>query len=302
MSTAALDALVEHHEADVNGVRLHYVCCGPRTAPLLLFVHGFPEFWMAWEAQLPAFAKDFFCVAPDLRGYNLSSKPPRVQDYHPKLIVEDLRQLIHHLGRKRASVVAHDWGGAAAWNLAAQFPQDVEKLVILNSPHPVTFARELAHSPAQQQASEYMLLFRTDKAERVMSADNYQRLLAWFEPWMRGPNPPSAALLDAYRAAWSQPGALTAGLNYYRVSPLHPPTPEAPGAAALQLPPAAFTVRVPTLVIWGDRDTALLPGLLDGLDALVPDLRIEHIPEASHWVAHEAPEQVNALIHAFISG
>jgi epoxide hydrolase 4 len=297
-----LDTLVEHHYAEVNGVRLHYVSAGPREAPLLLFVHGFPEFWMAWEQQLPDFARDYYCVAPDLRGFNLSAKPPQVADYHPKLIVEDLRQLIRHLGRERALVVAHDWGGAAAWNLAAQFPQCVEKLVILNSPHPVTFARELAHNPAQQAASEYMLLFRSDKAERVMRADHFARLIAWFEPWMKSRHPPSAELLDAYRAAWSQPGALNAGLNYYRVTPLHPPAPDAPGAAALKLPNEMFTVRVPTLVIWGMADPALLPGLLDGLDECVPDLRIERIPGASHWVAHEEPERVNALIRAFIGG
>jgi epoxide hydrolase 4 len=265
-------------------------------------VHGFPEFWMAWEQQLPDFARDYYCVAPDLRGFNLSAKPPQVADYHPKLIVEDLRQLIRHLGRERALVVAHDWGGAAAWNLAAQFPQCVEKLVILNSPHPVTFARELAHNPAQQAASEYMLLFRSDKAERVMRADHFARLIAWFEPWMHSRHPPSAELLEAYRSAWSQPGALTAGLNYYRVTPLHPPTPDAPGAAALKLPKEMFTVHVPTLVIWGMADPALLPGLLDGLDECVPDLRIERIAGASHWVAHEEPERVNALIRAFIGG
>lgn len=292
---------LSHHYADVNGVRLHYVTGGRREAPLLLFVHGFPEFWMAWEAQLRELSRDFFCVAPDLRGYNLSSKPPAVSDYHPKKIVEDLRQLVRHLGRERAFVIGHDWGGAACWNWAAQFPQDIEKLVILNSPHPLTFVRELQNNPAQQKASEYMLNFVQDGFENTLSADNYAGLFSWFDSWKRSPNPPGEATLAAYREAWSQPGAIAASLNYYRVSPLRPPSRDNAGAAALKLPVEAFTVRVPTLVIWGEQDHALLPCLLDGLEQYVPDLRIERIAQATHWVAHEQPQQVNALIRGFVS-
>lgn len=290
--------MLQHRDAAVNGVRLHYVEAG--TGPLLLFVHGWPEFWMAWEAQLPAFARTHRVAAPDLRGFNRSDKPPAVRDYHPKLIVDDLRQLIHHLGHRRATVVAHDWGGAAAWNLAAQHPELVERLVILNSPHPLTFARELAHNAAQQAASQYMLLLRSEKAERVLSENGSARLWRQLDDWKRSARPPNAEILQAYAEAWAQPGALTAGLNYYRCSPLYPPTPEDPGAAALKLDPAQFTVRVPTLVIWGEADTALLPGLLEGLDQYVPDLRIERIPGGSHWIGHTHPEPVNALIRDFI--
>lgn len=290
---------MKHEYAQVNGVRLHYVTAG--AGPLMLFVHGFPEFWYAWKDQLEEFSHDHQAVAVDLRGYNLSDKPEGVRNYRPQAVVEDLRQLIRHLGHDRAFIVSHDWGGAVCWNLAAQHPESVHKLVSINSPHPVTFARELARNPAQQAASRYMLLFRDAKAERVMSENNYARLAGMFEGWSNSPRPPDAETLARYREAWSQPGALTGGLNYYRASPLYPPTADDPGAASLNLSPEPFTVRVPTLVIWGENDQALLPALLEGLQTYVPDLRIERIPEGSHWVIHEFPERVNALIRNFIA-
>jgi epoxide hydrolase 4 len=293
-------ASVEHAYAPVNGIRMHYASAG--SGPLMLFLHGFPEFWYAWRALLPEFGRDHHAVAPDQRGYNLSDKPARVQDYHPALLVEDLRQLIAHLGHESAIVVAHDWGGAVAWNLAAQYPDLVDKLIIINSPHPVTFARELRDNPAQQAASQYMLLFRQDKAERVMRENDYARLAGMLEPWLHGRNAPDADTLTRYREAWSQPAALTGALNWYRASPLHPPAPNQPGAAALKLDPARFTVHAPTLAIWGESDRALLPGLLDGLDGLVTDLRIARIPEGSHWVVHEYPERVTTLIREFVHG
>jgi pimeloyl-ACP methyl ester carboxylesterase len=178
-------------------------------------------------------------------------------------------------------------------------PQTLHRLVIVNSPHPVTFARELAHNPAQAEASQYMNLLRSDKAERVLSENNYERLAKMtVEGWGRGTVDPVERA--AYVEAWSQPGALTGSLNYYRASPLYPPIGDDPGAKAVQLDPADFMVRVPTLVVWGMRDQALLPGNLDGLQACVPDLRIERLPQASHWVMHEEPERLNRLIREFI--
>jgi pimeloyl-ACP methyl ester carboxylesterase len=289
---------VEHHYAQVNGIRLHYAAAG--AGPLMLFIHGWPDYWQTWEAQIKEFSRDHRAVAPDTRGVNLSERPQAVSAYGARHLVEDMRQLIAQLGG-RAIVVAHDWGGAMAWNLAAQHPDCVEKLVIINSPNPLTFARELAHNSEQQAASRYMLLLRDPKAERVMSENGYERMLRQFEGWQNSPRPPCAETLERYRSVWSQPGALTAGLNYYRASPLHPPMPGAPGAAGLKLDPAQFTVRVPTLVIWGEQDSALRPGLLDGLEQYVTDLRIARIPEGSHWVVHEYPERVNALIREFIS-
>ncbi len=284
---------MEHHHASINGINLHYVRAG--SGPLMLFVHGFPEAWFAWQRQLDEFAGEFTVVAPDLRGYNLSDKPGEVADYRPAVLVEDLRQLITHLGFERCVLVAHDWGGAVAWNFAAAYPQMIDRLVILNAPHPVLFARELRSNPAQQAASQYMRLLCTDKAERVMSENNFARLSALF-----GERGQDEVALAQYHAAWNQPGALTGMFNYYRASPLRPPAPDGSGPVAPELDPQKFMIRVPVLVIWGEADIALLPGVLEGLDALVPDLRIARLQKATHWVAHDEPEQVNALIREFV--
>lgn len=285
--------------AEVNGQRLHYVCEG--EGELMLFVHGFPEFWYEWRKQLAEFGKTHCAVALDMRGYNLSSKPPLVTDYRAKHLVEDLRAFIEHLGYRQCVMVAHDWGGAIAWNFAAQHPAYLKKLIIINAPHPAIFQRELLNNPAQSEASRYMLLFRDPKAERVMSENNYARTLKM----LTGLGGEAVWLSDEdtakYREAWSQPGALTGGLNYYRASPLHPPTDTASGPANVVFDKNAVTVRVPTLVIWGEKDSALLRGNLDGLEEYVPDLTISRIPDGSHWVVHEQPERVNQLIRQFIA-
>jgi pimeloyl-ACP methyl ester carboxylesterase len=289
---------LQHRYVDFDDVRLHYVEAG--DGPLMLFVHGFPEFWGAWQNQLGEFSKDHRAVALDMRGHNLSGKPPGVKAYRPKHLVADLRRLIDHLGGRPALVVAHDWGGAAAWNLAAAHPEYIEKLIIINSPHPVTFARELRDSPAQQQASAYMNWLRRPGAAQKLLENDCARLAAMLSQSSADPRWLTSERLARYREAWTQPGALQASLNFYRASPLHPATPEEPGAAGLALKPEDFTVRVPTLVIWGERDTALLPGLLDGLAALVPQLTLKRIPDGSHWVIHERPEEVNRMIREFI--
>ncbi len=290
---------ITHRFVDLaNGQRLHVAQAG--SGPLMLFLHGFPEASFMWNGALERFGRDHLAVAPDQRGYNLSSKPSGVANYRPKLLVEDILQLADALGHERFVLVAHDWGGAIAWNVAAWHPERVEKLVILNAPHPVTFLRELRNSPAQLAASAYMTLFRTDKAERVMSEDHFRRLRRMtIDQWGANGGPTDAATTQAYIDAWSQPGALTAMLDWYRASPMHPPEPDAP---LRDLDPARFHVRVPTLVVWGERDEALLPGMLDGLDAHVDDLRVERIPDASHWVLHERPAIVLDAIERFVRG
>jgi len=287
--------------ADVNGIRLHYISVGQGN--LILFVHGFPEFWGEWENQLVEFGKDYQAVAPDMRGYNLSSKPDDVEAYHAKHLIKDLRALAEYLGHQKFILVAHDWGGAAAWSAAMRYPECVEKLIIINSPHPAVFARELLNNPAQQEASQYMLLFRSQKAEQILSENNYARLndmvTQFGSKWEM-----TEEVRLKYIEAWSQPGALTGGLNYYRVSPLYPPTsPEdvVKIKSIVDLPREMLSVKVPTLVIWGEQDHALLTGNLDGLDDYVADLTVKRIPEGSHWVSHEQPEQVNALIRDFLS-
>jgi pimeloyl-ACP methyl ester carboxylesterase len=286
--------------AEVNGLRLHYVSLG--RGKLMMFVHGFPQFWTQWENQLIEFGKDHQAVALDMRGYNLSSKPRNVEQYNVNELIEDLRALAEHLGHKKFILVAHDWGGAVAWSFAMRHPEWVEKLIIINAPHPAIFARELLHNPAQQKASGYMLLFRSLEAEQKLSADNYvwltDALFKWGSKWEM-----TEELQNKYITAWSQPGALTGGLNYYRVSPLYPPTSnedEERIKGVMDLPQEMFRVTVPTLVIWGELDQALLLGNLNGLEKYVDKLTVERIPDGSHWVVHEQPELVNSMIREFI--
>ena len=283
-----------HETVAANGLRFH--CARAGDGPLMLFLHGFPEYWAMWRPMLEHFGARGWCaVAPDLRGYNLSEKPASVQDYRPKHLMADVLALAAHYTKDKFVLVAHDWGGAVAWGVAIAHPQRLSRLVMLNSPHPYIFWRELCNNPAQQKASEYMLLFRLPKAERVLSENGYARLLGSFGDLDEGAR-------QALVQAWSQPGALTGGLNYYRASPMYPPSAADPGAKKLQLEPKDFTVRVPTLVIWGERDTALLPGCIEGLDAVVPDLKLVRVPEATHWVARERTDLVIREIEAFTIG
>jgi pimeloyl-ACP methyl ester carboxylesterase len=286
--------MIHHETVEANGIRLHAARCG--GGPLVLFLHGFPEYWAMWRPILEHFGARGRCaVAPDMRGYNLSDKPPAVEDYRAKHLVADVLALAAHYTKEKFVLVAHDWGGAVAWSVAIAHPERLSRLVMLNSPHPYLFWRELCNNPAQQKASEYMLLFRHAKAERVLAENGYARLLRTFADLDSGAR---QALVEA----WSQPGALTGGLNYYRASALYPPSAQDPGAKKLQLEAKDFMVRVPTLVIWGERDTALLPGCLDGLEEVVPGVKIVRVPEATHWVARERTAQVIREIEAFTIG
>jgi pimeloyl-ACP methyl ester carboxylesterase len=288
--------MLEHKYAEVNGVRMHYAATG--EGPLILFLHGFPEFWYEWRSLLPEFGKDHLAVAPDLRGFNLSAKPADLEQYRMKHLVEDVHALAAHLGHRKFVLVGHDWGGAVAWAFAIAHPECLDKLVIVNAPHPGVFARELQQNPAQQKASQYMLMFRTPQAEEKLAANNYRWLLNAFG--LEG------SLLSkeeqrAYIEAWSQPGALTGGLNYYRANRAGPPdgrVQESTGNFAVD--PSRLTVNVPTLVVWGEKDTALLPGNLDGLGEYVPRLTIQRIPEGTHWVIHEKPDAVIGYIREFL--
>ena len=286
---------IRHESVDCGGVTLHCAVSGAAARPLMLFLHGFPEFWAAWRNPMAHFAaRGWLCVAPDLRGYNLSGKPEGVEPYKAKHLINDVLALGAYYDSRPYVLVAHDWGGAVAWGVAIGHPQRLRKLVMINSPHPYLFWRELSNNPAQQKASEYMNVFRLAKAERVLSENGYARLLAAFGHLDAGWR---AELLEA----WSQPGALTGGLNYYRASPLYPPTQDDPGARKLQLKPEDFMVRVPTLVLWGDRDTALLPGCVEGLGECVPELKVVRAPDASHWIVHEKPELVCGEIEKFVA-
>lgn len=288
---------IEHASVEANGLKFHVARAG--AGKLMLFLHGFPEFWRAWRRPLEHFgARGWLAVAPDLRGYNLSDKPAGVEPYRAKHLIADIDALAAKHTKDKFVLVAHDWGGAAAWGFAMAHPDRLSHLVIINSPHPYVFWRELVHNPAQREASQYMLFFRDAKAERLLSENGYARLLAAFAQF--GDDVMTDADRAAYVEAWSQPGALTGGLNYYRASPAYPPTEADPGPAKVTLDPARFVVRVPTLVLWGERDRALLTGCIDGLEQLVPDLKIVRVPEASHWIVHEQPDRVAREIESFV--
>jgi len=296
---------VSHEYADVNGVRVHYVRAG--RGPLIVFLHGFPEFWYEWKNQLAEFGRDHTAVAPDMRGYNLSSKPADLAAYRMPQLVEDVRALAATLGRTpdqdapasaaRFTLVAHDWGGAVAWEFALAHPDMLERLVIINAPYPAIFARELRDNPAQQQASQYMLFFRSPEAEAILTADGHKRLRrALGEVWERQFSDEDRR---AYLEAWSRPGALTGGLNWYRAARVGPPTDDEP-SRGLSSSPASSGLDVPTLVIWGERDTALTTGNLVGLDQHVKRLTVRRVADGSHWVVHEQPTQVNTWIREFM--
>jgi pimeloyl-ACP methyl ester carboxylesterase len=288
--------MFEHKYADVNNIRLHYVTVG--KGKLIMFLHGFPEFWYEWKHQLTEFGRDYQAVAPDMRGYNLSSKPVEVGQYRMKYLIEDIRALAEYLGHKKFLLVAHDWGGGVAWPFAIRHPEYLEKLIIVNAVHPAAFIRELRDNPAQQKASQYILVYRTAEAEDILTRDNYAILVdnllkdgikqGYFTEEDK----------KAYIEAWSQPGALTGGLNYYRAVHLGSFTGESDDI--LSADPSLFMVKVPTLVIWGEKDRWLLTGNLVGLEKYVPDLTIKRIPDGSHWVIHERPGPVNSYIREFI--
>jgi len=276
--------------ADVNGVRLHYVEEG--KGPLILFLHGFPEFWYAWKDLLPEFAKDHHAVALDMRGYNLSSMPEAVDAYQIPAVVEDIRALAEKLGAKKFVLVGHDWGGVIAWAFAAAHPEMLEKLVIINAPHPAVFARELANNPEQQKASAYFNLFASPAAEAALSQNDFAALQQIvFRTWANDND------RQKYLEFWRR--GLTGGLNYYRAARLKSPVGGEKADTSRFLVPQS-SIAVPTLVIWGEKDTALLQGNLDGLDEYVKVLKIERLPDAGHWVVHEQPATVIRAIRHFL--
>ena len=288
-----------------NGIDLSCRAAGRLGDPVLVFLHGFPEAAFVWDELLEHFSDRYRCVAPNLRGYERSSAPPDVEAYRAKHLVADVSSLIDSLGGELAALVAHDWGGALAWGLAAQRPEAIRRLVIVNSPHPATFLRELRHSPAQQKASAYMNFLCRPDAEALLAENDFARLWPFFTnmgaagPAHEGGGWLTDEVRDRYRAVWAT--SLRGGCNYYRASPLRPPLSADDAVMKIEFVPAAVTSRVPTLVIWAEDDIALPVTLLDGLEAYVPNLRIVRVPGATHWIVHERPAFVAAEIEAALA-
>lgn len=282
-----------------TGVRLHFASAGRPSAPLLLMLHGFPEFWFGWRAVMPHFADRWHVVAPDLRGYNLSDKPVGLEAYTHQALGADVVELIDRLGGGRAVLAAHDWGGAVAWNVALRTPERISKLIIANAPHPWAFWHALVNSQPQRDASRYINWLRRPGSEDVLAADGFAKM----EKFFHGEQSPTwydAPTRDAYHQAWRQPGALRAAIDYYRASKLYPATDDDPGAGALELDPAQFIVSSDTLVLWGQRDRALGAQLAEALPRFVPRLQLERYADCSHWLLHEAPVPIAERIARFI--
>jgi epoxide hydrolase 4 len=263
-----------------------------------LLLHGFPEAAFVWDEVLQLLAPRAACVAPNLRGYIGSSAPAEVSAYRAKHLVADLVALIETLGAPLPLLVAHDWGGACAWALAAQRPDLIQRLLIINSPHPATFLRDLRSDPAQQAASAYMNWLCRPDAGPLLAEDDFRRLFGGFlqsGTWL------TPALKERYREAWRNQGrGLEGPLNYYRASPLRPPQAASDPIHTLQLPDAAVTVTVPTTVLWGELDAALKPSLVQGLERWVPQLTLCRVPDAGHWIVHEQPALVAETIASLL--
>ncbi|CAN7241013.1 alpha/beta fold hydrolase [Acidovorax sp. LjRoot129] len=296
-----------------HSITLHCRTSGVAGRPVLLFLHGFPEGAFIWDEQLAYFARPenggYRCVAPYLRGFGPSSSPAEVEAYRAKHLVQDLVALIasESPGGPLECLVAHDWGGAVAWNLANQQPQLMKRLAIVNSPHPGAFLRELQHNPAQQAASQYMHFLCRADAEALLAENDFARLFGFFDgPDGRAPAWLTDPVRAQYRALWQQ--GLTGACNYYRASPLRPPRNKAgseggtedDSVQAITLPDSMLTIAVPTLVLWAMDDPALLPALLDGLPGWIPQLQLQRIEQATHWVVHEHPERVAMELRRFL--
>src|SRR3712207_2691664 len=280
-----------HHYANLGDVRLHYVEAG--EGPLVLLLHGFPQFWYEWRYQIPALVEaGFRVVAPDMRGYNFSDKPPGVRAYRLELLARDVERLILACGERKASVVGHDWGAIVAWIAAMRYPERVGRLAILNVPHPARFLDGLL-SPLQLLRSSYMFFFQIPRVpEEVIRAGDFALLRSVFRRDPVRPGTFTAEDIERYVEAIARPGALTATVNYYRALLRNP----------RQTGALLERIEAPVLVIWGERDRSLSRRLAEPASLWVPNLlRVERLREASHWVAEDRPREVNTLLLDLLS-
>jgi pimeloyl-ACP methyl ester carboxylesterase len=286
---SATEAQLSHGDADVGGdVRLHYVEAG--EGPLVVLLHGFPEFWYSWRRQIPALAQaGFHVVAPDMRGYDLSDKPQSWRSYDTGLLADDVAGLIRSFGEQSAYIVGHDWGAAVAYTVAMNHPEVVRRLAILNVPHPARML-EGFRTLKQLRKSWYMFFFQIPRLpEHLIARDDF----SFAKRSLRADSKDafSDEDLERYVEAWSQPGALTGMINYYRAA-----LRRSPRKALAQMKP----IEAQTLVIWGMRDRHLGSELAEPAPEWVPNVRVKRIPDATHWVQHDAAERVNELLVEFL--
>lgn len=303
-----------HHYQQINGVNIHYAQAGSenREKGTIIFLHGFPEYWATWREQLAYFSQDYQVIAPDLPGYNLSNKPQNHSFYQVNNLISFIATFIEQVSPKeKVYLVAHDWGGAIAWPLAAFFPHLIRKLVILNAAHPSTFTREMKFNPKQREKSNYIHELISDQAVEKLSSNNCEYLMKEILTDI-----PTELFDDELKAqylrVWQREGAIAGMLQYYRAMPqLAPPASDTlsnevaesrvEGITALDdISIPNIKINIPTLVLWGENDQAFVIENLDGLQEYVRDLAIKRFPNTSHWLQHERPQEVNEEIQAFI--
>ena len=277
-----------HNYLDTNGVRLHYVSQG--EGPLMLMLHGFPEFWYSWRHQIITFSDSYRVVASDLRGYNYSDKPQSIKAYSVSELTKDIAGIITQLGYEKCILVGHDWGGALAWYFADEYPEMVNKLIVLNIPHPAKFMESL-RTPQQLKKSWYIFFFQLPYLpEFLLKRNDYQGIASAFTKSTIKESAFTFEDIQAYKKAASQPGALTSAINYYRCS-----------FRQLFKPKKAWKkIDTPTLIIWGENDIFLGKELTHGTTDYVNHLTIKYIPNCSHWVQQEQPQLVNQYIADFL--
>lgn len=282
----ALD-LEEGFVTAADGVRLHYVAGG--AGPLVLFLHGFPEHWYTWRHQLPALAAERRVVAVDLRGYHRSDRPAGRRAYAGDRLLADVVALVEALGDGRATLVGHDWGGAIAWAFAHAHPGMLERLVICNAPHPARFAAEIARPP-QLLRSWYVFLLQLPRLPEALLCWHDAAAVGWIlRHAAGGPDALGEEAVARFRAAFAEPGAARAAVDYYRNL-----------AGGMRRRPPLAPIEAPVLVLWGDRDPALDARLLRGLERLAPQVRVRRFAGAGHFVHEELPSAVNAALREFL--
>lgn len=281
---------LEHSTIETNGIRLHVVQTGPKSGVPVVLLHGFPEFWYGWRKQIPALVEaGCRVIVPDQRGYNLSDKPEGVKAYSVYTLVDDIIGLIDALGYEKVNLVGHDWGAGVAWTLAILHPERLQRLSIMNVPHPAVMRRFLMRDFEQMRRSWYVFLFQLPwLPEAGMKRDNWRGA----ERSLRGSSKLNSFTdedIMKYKEAWSQPGAMTSMLNWYRAMIRHTPR-----------PPADLRIKVPTLMMWGMQDFALSHRMARPSMDYVDDGNLILFPEASHWVHLDAAEEVNHYLIDFI--
>ena len=282
---------LRHEQVATNGIRLHAVQTGLADGPLVILLHGFPEFWYGWRRQIPALVEAGYRLwIPDQRGYNESDKPPEVSAYRLETLASDVLGLIDAAGRNRAIVIGHDWGGVVAWHLAEHHPERIDRAAILNVPHPAIMMKHLRRNPKQMLKSWYALFFQLPWLPERLAGLKHGKLLeqALVRTSLRGTFSPGE--LEEYRQAWARPGALTSMLNWYRAAARYPASTK-----------AAKKIITPTLLIWGVHDIALGREMAQPSIELCEDGELTFIEEATHWVQHEVPLRVNQLLLDFLA-